>query len=540
MWPFSRKPSPYEIELAAVKTIPEVDPEKQRGAAANWWSAPVYGDTQPPLNPPLPHPNRQTQWARPPIIDRFPTIIGANLNGQYLSSAFRLCNSGYRYQFVDVVDELIENDPDARALARARTLGIACGRYSVQPAELPEDAPQDQKDLAKKVADHYALDFSNIPCRRQRIQQLAWADCYGVTAEETIWEHPSKSIWTPVDLSFIHSRRLNYTNPVTWDLFVYDQGLVGPGADYMGPTVGVYGLAVAKYPGKFIVHTPALSGQYPTRDGEARNIAYYMLLKRMVMRCTAQDFERLIRPWVVAYFNREMPDGQKEPFADRRDIAAANEALDAFGTGSMNSACLPNSVKVELLRAVTAMSALEFLSFINRALAKAFIGQSFTTEPGPNGNEATAKVADKNTDRILLYSAEAMCDTLRRDLSCPWLWLNYPNLPRHFAPRHVVAVADLPTPEELIKIAKDATLMDIPVDSIDIGQRTTLKLVAHDDENRTRNTSPQYGPNPPEQNQDANTAIGVKNATPPAAPKPPNGKSNGKPPAAEPKPTTNN
>jgi len=510
-WPWSKKPSAFEAEYDAVKKLP--DPNNQL-VGPSWWEGRGYESDAAPIIPTLERVNKQTGFARPPIIDRFPVLIGQNLTGQYLSSAMRLCNSGYRYQYVDVIDELLENDPDTRAVVRARVLGVASGRYEVQPAELPGSATDAERKLAQTVADRYELDFRNIPCLTQRLQQLAWADIYAVAAHEIMWEHPDSKTWCIEDLSFIHSRRLNYTNPVTWDLHVYDQGLVGPGSDYMGPTVGVYGLPVAKYPGKFITHTPSLSGQYPTRDGEARYIAYYMLLKRMVVRCTGQDFERLLRPWVVGYFNRQMAEGQDAPFADYKDIAALNDALDAFGSGSMNAAALPNSVKVEILRAVTALSADQFLAFLNRSIAKSLIGQAFTTEPGPNGNLATAEVADKNTTKILIYSASCLCDTLRRDLAVPWLRLNYPNLSRVYAPRHVVSVDDLPTPQELAKIVKDMAECDLPIDGKDVAQRTTLKLTDPNDATaiRTRMLSPQYGPNPAESGEAPNTAIGVKNA----------------------------
>jgi hypothetical protein len=518
-WPWKTKPSAFEAEYDAVKALPE--PEREpRAEVSNWTDPPSYSESEAPINPPIDRVNRQTPWARPPMIDKFPVILGQNLTGQSLSSAMRLCNSGFRYQYVDLIDELLENDPDTRAVVRARVIGVACGRYEVQPAKLPESASEAERDIAKQIADDYSLDFYNIPCLAQRLQQLAWADIYGVSGHEIIWEHPKADRWEPIDWAFIHSRRLNYMNPTSWDLYVYDQGLVGPGSDYMGPTVGVYGLPIAKYPGKFIVHTPSLSGQYPTRDGEARYIAFYMLLKRMVVRCSAQDFERVIRPWVIGYFNRQMLEGQTAPFADKADIAALNDSLDAFGTGSMNWAALPNSVKVELLRAVSALSVTDFLGFLNRAIAKSLLGQAFTTEPGPNGNMATAEVADKNTTKILVYSSGTLCDTLRRDFAMPWMRLNRPALSRHFCPRHVANVEDLPSPAELVKMAKDMAMMDAPVDLRDLSQRTTVKLADSNDPDalRSRMISPQYGPNPAESGEPVNTAIANKSAVSDAKP----------------------
>jgi phage gp29-like protein len=374
MWPFTRRKSAFEVELSAVRALPEPTSDPR--------NAPNYGNFEPVVYPPLSQPNQQSGLAGPPVIDKFPVVIGANLTGAHVSSAFRLATSGWRYSYVDLLDELLENDPDTRCVVRARVIGIACGRYTVEPAKLGKNASDADRELAKVVASEFELEFENIPFRPQRIQQLAWADWYGVSALEIKWEHPSAQVWNIADLCHIHNRRLNYTSPTSWELYVYDQGLVGPGSDYIGPTTGVYGLPVAKFPGKFLVHTPALSGQYPTRDGEGRYVAFYMLLKRMVTRCTAQDFERVIRPWVLGYFNRAIQAGKESPVADKLDIALLNAAMQAFGSGSMNAAALPNTVKVELLRAAAAMTATEFLSYLNKSIAKALLGQAFTTEPG--------------------------------------------------------------------------------------------------------------------------------------------------------------
>lgn len=475
-----RKPSAFESELQAVKALPE--PRRDIIGTPVYDTAPLA----PVIPPPVDYSHDQSFLARPPIIDRFPIVIGANLNGAVLSSGFRLCNSGWRFQYVDLLDELLENDPDARAVVRARILGVASGRYTIEAAELGEMASDADRDLAATVANQFALEFSNIPFLRQALQRLAWADWYGVSALEVKWETADKR-WSIVELGFIHNRRLNYTDPVSWNLYIYDQGLVGPGSDYMGPTVGVHGLCATspKYAGKFIIHTPALSGQYPTRDGEGRYVAFYMLLKRMVVRCTGQDFERVIRPWVLGYYNRAVKAGHELPVAAEKDILALDAAMAAFGAGSMNSASLPNTVKVELLRAVAAMSATEFLSFLNRSIAKALLGQAFTTEPGPNGNLATAEVADGNTSKVLEYSANALAETIREHLVRVWMRLNHPNLPRHFCPRVIADVSNLPGPEKLIAIAKTATDIGLPVDRDDLAARTTLKLT-EDESKSTR------------------------------------------------------
>jgi hypothetical protein len=481
--------------------------------------------------------------ARPPVIDRFPIVIGQNLNAQYLTSAYRLGTSGWRYQFVDLLNELLEHDGHARAVTRQRVLAVAGGRLEILPALLRKDHPQ--LDEAKELADEFGEQFSGIPASTQAISQLNWGVIYGVSALETEWEKEG-SAWNVLGLSNVHTRRLNYPNPTTWDLHIYDQGLVGPTLDGYGETNGVYGLRVANYPGKFVVHTPALNADYPTRDGEGRYIGILMLLKRMVMRASAQDFERTIRPWVLGYFNRdaeEVPGGKPRSVAQPEDILALEAALKVLGSGSMSNAALPDSVKVELLRAASAMSATEFLSFLNREMSKALLGQAFTTEPGANGNLSTSQMAKEGTMEILRYDARCLADTLERDLVKPWMRLNRPEVKRQLLPRVVIHVDEIPDPEKVMKIAVQGTSIDLAIDQDKLAEQTGLMLVAAKDPKTPRRTRMIQSGKPPEpvgkENSEADDQPApeiepeAKDDSAEAASKPkPNGKTNGKAEAA--------
>ena len=452
------------------------------------------------LIPQLKQENPPALIARPPAVDKFPIVIGGNLTAQYLTSTYRLATSGWRYQWVDVFNELIEHDPHARAVCRQRVLSTAGGRIEINAAKLPKNHPQ--LDLASRIAEDFEYEFSSIPALTQAIGRLNWGVVYGVTGSEIQWELKDKR-WGIEELSFIHTRRLNYPYPTSWDLYIYDQGTVGPAMSYMGPTTGVYGLRVADLPGKFILHTPALNADYATRDGEGRYIGTYMLLKRMVVRATAQDFERTIRPWVLGYFNRdhkvEGGGGSPEaPLATKEDIGSLEDALRTLGAGSMNGAALPNSVRVELLRAVSQMSATEFVSFLNREMSKALLGQAFTTEPGANGNLSTSQMAKEGTLEIVRYDAGCLSDTLERDLVRTWMRLNYPGVDRRLCPRIAIRVDELPDPEKIMNIAVKGASIDMPINVDILGEQTGLTLVAADDVNgrRTRMVAAGQAPEP--------------------------------------------
>ena len=445
---------------------------------------------------------RTKALAPAPVIDRYPVVIGSNLSLQYLSSVFKLCTTGWRYAYIDALNELLEHDPHVRGTVRQRTLPVAGAALQVLPAKLPDG--DENTDLAKLIANEVQRQLDNLPSRAQSFGQLAWGSIYGVSGAEVEWErNPDEEIkWEVRHLHNIHSRRLNYTNPMSWDVYVWDQGSnFNQGS--MGPTVGAFGLRVADYPGKFIIHTPALNGDYPTRDGEGRYIAFYMAIKRMIVRCTSQDFERTIRPWIVGYFNREV-DGSPgaDPIADDEDRAMATQALQGFGTGSMNFALIPNSIKFDVLRAASDLSALEFLKYIDEQITKSLLGQTFTTSPGAHGNKNAADTAKQGTLEVLRYEAQCFADTLERDLVYWIVALNWgTEIAKRLTPRLVARVEEKPDPEQRARVAKFLTEQDVPLDADDLadrcGYKTTPKPEGFEDvPRRTRMVGPGQAPSP--------------------------------------------
>ncbi len=439
-------------------------------------------------------PDLERAVAPAPIIDRFPIVIGQNLSLSYISSVYRLCTTGIRYQFVDVLDELFEHDPHARGIVRQRVIAVAGARLDIQPAELPPDHPD--ADLAQEIADEVSRQFSKIDSLQQSLGALAYGIIYGVSAAENEWvkaydEAQGRDVWEIRRLRSLHSRRLSYSNPVTWDLHVYDQGLVGPGLSYFGPTTGVYGLRIADYPGKFTVHTPQLSGGYPTRDGEARYIGFYMAIKRMVVRATSQDFERTIRPWIIGYFGRTPAhlDGGE---ASKEDIAALDATTRALGMGSLNAATLPNTCKLEILRAASTYSPIEFIAFLDAQMSKSMLGQTFTTEPGKFGSRGGNDVAKEGSTEIARYDGGCLADTLERDVVHPIVRLNYPGR-EYLRPKLRLLVDEKPDPSKVMDLAVKGSGAGMPVDADAVANLTGVPLVPQE---KPEDAAPGWKPKP--------------------------------------------
>ena len=207
----------------------------------------------------------------------------------------------------------------------------------------------------------------------------------------------------------------------------------------------------------------------------------------------------------------------------------------ALASGGLLSGTLPDSTKVEVLKQVASMSAADFLGFLVRGYSKALLGQSFTTEPGANGNLATAEQAARDTQKIFRYDARCLCDTLEEDVARTWLQLNHPEAPLRILPRHTLNVDEQPTPKDLMAVAAEGSskipeLRDgINVDHL--AENTGLKLVPVEEKRAPQEAKPADPGSPPSDGGDGENK---------AKPKP-NGssKTNGQPIAEVQKPDQN-
>jgi phage gp29-like protein len=295
-----------------------------------------------------------------------------------------------------------------------------------------------------------------------------------------MWDRTDR--WEVTALSLLRSRRLNYPTPDTWDVHVWDQGSPLRVGDTYGPNgLRLFGLKCKDYPGKFVIHAPQLSGDYPTRDGESRFVAAYMLIKRMVVRALGQDFERTVRPWVLGKYNRQ-EDAKKRTVAKEADIARLKEAVNALGLGSLNSAVLPDACVIEILRAASTHDPQKFLEWIDAQTTKGLLGQTYTTEPGKFGAKGASDNGRAGMKDLARYDARCICDTLERDLVYWIVFLNYGEYAaRRLCPRLTLNVEEEASPEALMALAVDGTKIDMPIDIDALAERTGLPLIPREE-----------------------------------------------------------
>lgn len=419
-----------------------------------------------------------------PLIDRYPIVIGQNLTLTYISSVFRLATTGYRQQYVDLLDELLEQDPHLYSVVQKRVLNVANARLEIVPAELPDG--DKRLERATELAAWVGQELARIPELVQQLSGLLWGGVYyGVGACEIHWTRDA-SAWRADRLSFVHSRRLAYPDPQAWDLYVWDQGQVYGWTAPWGssPTAsGVFGLRVADYPGKFVVHAPQLRGDYPTRDGVGRQTATFAALKRIAGRGASTYLERFANPWVDAKYSTQNDGKPRE--ASEQEIADAKSAIQAQ-TGPPSSYVHPDTIDLEAKAADAGrpkVTFTEWLSACNSELSKAVLGGTLGTETGKGsgGNRSLGEVQERSELDLLNYDAKCLADTLDRDLIQWLVRLNFPD-EIDIAPHAMIHVAKDPDPATILKNVYAATQCGMPVDADWVAEEAGLHLVDKDDE----------------------------------------------------------
>lgn len=425
-----------------------------------------------------------------PTVDRFPTVQGTNLNLQYVAMVFRSCTTGYRRLYVDMLDELLEMEPHCYTLLFQRNAAVACARMEITPP------PGLEKDAeAMKAADLVRDQLENLNDRVQSFSDLLWATYYAVGCTENMWDTDGKE-FRVTSCEWIHPRRIGYPSLASWDPHIWDEGSVRgygiePSREAQTSAIQrLFGIRIPDYPDKFTVYAPRLRNDYPTREGIGRELAVYMLLKRMVIRTSAQDFERFIKPWIIAYYNTSALPGVESRAALPEDIDEAKRASLQGGLGALFAAVLPNSIKLDALKIEAILNPIDFANYLEDSMTKAVLGQTYTVQPGKFGSKGTAQVGKNQELERYRFDATLFGECIRRNLAKPMCRHN--SIDERKAPRIVLHPEDDPDGLSLMQAADLGTGMGVPIDKHRLAKSAGLPVT-----NKTDDMTQHPKPEPP-------------------------------------------
>jgi phage gp29-like protein len=188
---------------------------------------------------------------------------------------------------------------------------------------------------------------------------------------------------------------------------------------------------VALEPFKFIRHVPRLKSGIPARNGLARLALWAFLLKSYALKDWAAFLEVHGMPLRLGKFG----PGASE--ADKRVLLRAVRDL-----GADAAAIIPKEMEIEFVetKGFSEKPFEGFALYVDKALSKAIVGQTMTSDAGSSGSLAQAKVHENVRTDIKEADARQLCGTLNRDLVRPFVDLN-------FGPRKAYPKIQLPIAE---------------------------------------------------------------------------------------------
>lgn len=415
-----------------------------------------------------------------PVIDRYPILLGTAVTLQYVSNALRICTTGYRQPFVDLLDEFIERESHSQAMVTRRVQTIAGGRLAIDPAILPPDHPD--KGLAREIADAVRARVLGLPCLPQRLSNLAWADVHGVGAVEARWGIDD-GFW-PTHLGFIHSRRLAYPDPTTWDLHLWDQGAVS-GLGFVAPTQTQpgWGINITRDmpAGKFVVHTPQYRNSYPTREGLGRALLWLMAFKILGMRQGSQFIERFTKVLIWGKYTTANTGDPRQ--ANDDEISKANSVVQALSAGNLTAAMLADSISINvdgpaLKGSASTITVDGWINLCDQQITNLLLGNNLTTQPGKFGSKSSGEVGKEGEMQGAKFSADMLAASVERDLVRPCVSHNWPG--REYLTPTVRLILDKPDPHAILELATKAADKGIPVDADAIAEQVGLPVLAPD------------------------------------------------------------
>ncbi len=180
---------------------------------------------------------------------------------------------------------------------------------------------------------------------------------------------------------------------------------------------------------KFITHISKVKSGLPIRGGLARSAAWGWLFKNYTLKDWVRFVEAYGNPLRVGKYDKGATLEDKTVLYR----AVANVAADA-------AAIIPEEMMIEFVDDSTVRGRSEIfgdlVSYIDRQISIAVLGQTLTTEEGDSGSYALGQVHNLVRQDIERSDARQLAATLRRDLVVPIITLN--NGPRKNYPRLII------------------------------------------------------------------------------------------------------
>ncbi len=316
----------------------------------------------------------------------------ASLTPARVDKILRRAAMGDARDYLLAADDIAEKDLHYRAVLATRRMAVASLPLEIQPA--------DETPAAHKAADLVRQAFGRLPMG-EIAMHLMDAVPKGYAVGEIVWD-TRKNPWLPARVLARPAHWFAWTREGAPELRLLSQE-----NPYTGEPLPA---------SKFVVHTLSSAGS-PLTAGVARAVLWAWIIKSYALRDWARFCELYGTPIRV---------GKYDAGASPQDVDVLKDAVLGLGTDA--AAVIPASMAVELVEAAAKTASADLyqrlLEYLDKAVSKAVLGQTMTTEQGASGSLAQARVHDDVRRELMRADARALTATLQRDLVGPIVRLN--------------------------------------------------------------------------------------------------------------------
>lgn len=331
------------------------------------------------------------------VRGRYPGYPSQGLTPEALAAIFRQADLGMVGPQVELFEEMEEKDAHLVSVLQSRKLAVAGLEWEIIPSEGDDGA----------VVGFVREALLRMEALDDAILVLLDAIGKGFSVAEIVWQ------MSPRD-SRVRPARLK-RHPQGAFTFQTMQGAASDEPRLITDDEPVYGVELV--PDKFIVHISRPRACSVPRAGVLRPCAWMYLFKNYTMKDWLIFNERFAQP---------MRLGKYSAGATEQDRRALHEAV--MNMGSDAAAVISESTMIELLEAGGRGSSAELYeslaSYCDRAMSKAVLGQTLTTEQS-GGAYATARVHQGVRQDILEADSINLARTLTQQLIAPMVRFNF-------------------------------------------------------------------------------------------------------------------
>jgi hypothetical protein len=300
---------------------------------------------------------------------------------------------------------------------------ILGARWEVTP---PEEVDDVSREVAKRAAKGCEEALHGVRKLEDAFSALLAAEDMGYGVCEILWTRGTllgRPANVPKAILPVHPRRFRFDN--SYELGLYDDGRAASELEAAGIPFDLtadtrVGRTVRLPAGKYIVHQPRLSGDYPTMGGLIRTTVRLWWVKGVLWKYWLGGAEAAANPRMIGYV------GQNAPAEVNDAIVEALENLAADGVAVLRVPEPSNmgsgqTTRIELLQSnseSTGRTWGDLHAACDASMSKAVLGSTQTVESADAyGSRATAQVqADETIAPRRERDASAMWQSIRDGL----------------------------------------------------------------------------------------------------------------------------